>query len=201
MSIKNAYCFDLDGTVTTEEILPILSKDVDLHEEISALTTATINGTIPFKESFLLRCKLLSTIPVVKVHQILEKIIFYKEIEKFIKSNNQNCYIVTGNLDIWIEPLIKKLNCNYFSSKGRFINDNLVIDYVINKGDAINELRKKYEKIISIGDGMGDVQMFENSDVSIAFGGTHEPVESVIKLSDYVTYNDKTLCKLLNTQL
>ena len=44
---------------------------------------------------------------------------------------------------------------------------------------------------------MNDVSMFEKSDLSIAYGGVHSPVETLIKLSNYVVYNEVSLCNLL----
>ena len=46
--MKKIFCFDLDGTITTQEILPLIAAELDLYEEISTLTQATINGLIPF---------------------------------------------------------------------------------------------------------------------------------------------------------
>tara|TARA_Y100000768_G_scaffold333690_1_gene273899 strand:- start:31956 stop:32558 length:603 start_codon:yes stop_codon:yes gene_type:complete len=199
MNDDSAFCFDLDGTVTRDEILPIIAKEAGIHEEISALTTATIRGVIPFKESFLLRCKLLSSIPVEKIHEIINEVRFYDEIVKFISKNKSNCFIITGNLNLWIAPLVDRLGCQYFSSKGSFKKNYLSVDKVLNKADAINEIKKEFNNIISIGDGMGDVQMFENSNVNIAYGATHEPVASLLKLSNYVIYDEKALCRLLST--
>ena len=39
---KTAYCFDLDGTVTQEEILPEIANVLGIKEEIYALTKATM---------------------------------------------------------------------------------------------------------------------------------------------------------------
>ena len=47
---------------------------LDLYDEISALTQATINGLIPFERSFKLRCKILSDVPVKKVQEIAQKV-------------------------------------------------------------------------------------------------------------------------------
>ena len=30
---KNIYCFDLDGTVTAQEILPLIAKELDLYDD------------------------------------------------------------------------------------------------------------------------------------------------------------------------
>jgi len=200
MKTDTLICFDLDGTVTAQEILPELSKEIGLYEEIAALTRATIEGIIPFKSSFLLRCKLLKDIPIKKVHSIIDKIKLNEEIVDFINSHPQNCIVLTGNLDIWIKPLSGKIKCKFMSShaneKKGVLGDVLS---VIDKGDEISNLSCK--KIVAVGDGMGDVGMFEQANVRIAFGKVHRPIKSLIKVSDYICFNEKTLCKLLNMQL
>ena len=197
---KNKYCFDLDGTVTAQEILPLIARELDLYEEIFALTQATINGLIPFERSFKLRCKILSDVPVEKVQEIAKKVKLNQSIVNFLKENKDNSYIITGNIYEWIEPIIKKLGCKIFCSQGKFIDGKLnKLEKIINKGEVIRKLREKDKSIISIGDGMGDVLMFEESDYSVAFGGVHEPIETLMKVSDYLVYDEDSLCRLLNT--
>lgn len=198
--MTKAFCFDLDGTVTNQEILPLLSKEVGLYEEFRALTEATIKGIIPFTNSFLLRCKLLSEIPVSRVQAIIERVTFNKEIVNFIKTQPQNCFIITGNLDVWVKPLFNLFGCRFFCSTGDLHGDKLLgVKHVLNKGEAIKHLRQEFKEIISVGDGMGDVPMFEQADVKIAFGGVHPPIQTLIQWSNYIVFHEKPLCTLLNT--
>ena len=198
--IKKKYCFDLDGTITSQEILPLLAAELDLYDEISALTKATINGLITFEQSFKLRCRLLSNIPIEKVQEIADNIKLNKAIVQFIKKNNDNCCVITGNIYEWIKPIIKKLDCEIFCSKGKFADGKLVsLEKILNKGEVVKKIRKRNDLIISVGDGMGDVLMFEESDLSIAFGGVHEPIETLLKVSNYLVYDEVSLCRLLKT--
>jgi phosphoserine phosphatase len=196
-----AFCFDLDGTVTGEEILPLIAREVQLFEEIDALTTATIQGFIPFVNSFKLRVKLLSSIPISRVQAIVNQVRLNAEISSFIKQNRDDCYIVTGNLDIWVGDFIARhLGCKYFSSKAEYQNDQLLgISEIIDKGHAVSILRREYQKIVTVGEGMNDCSMFEKADVRVAFGGVHDPVESIILMSEYVTYHPKSLAVLLTS--
>lgn len=195
---EKAFCFDLDGTLTKEEILPILAKEIQLFEEISALTDATIQGILPFEKSFLLRCRLLEELPLEIVNSIISNIPRFEIMEDFIKKNNNECFIVTGNLNIWIEDLIKELGCYSYSSTAVYSNNKIRVKQVMNKKDTIKEIKKSHKKVIAIGDGMGDVGMFEEADISIAFGGTHKPIQSLVTVSDYVIYEEESLCRLLN---
>jgi len=199
--MNTAFCFDLDGTVTRDEILPILSREIGLFEEIAALTEATIKGVIPFRNSFLLRCRLLSEIPVSRVQEIVKEINLHEEIARFIQSNCDRSFIITGNLDVWVCGLVKSLGCRCLSSRALVEGDKLKsIGHVLNKGAAVREIRGQFGKVVAIGDGMGDVPMFEEADIRVAFGGTHQPVQTLIEFSDFVTYNEKSLCRLLNMQ-
>jgi phosphoserine phosphatase len=199
-SVKSAFCFDLDGTITNQEILPIIARGLDLEDEINALTIATMQGVIPFKDSFKLRVKLLSSVPASRVREIVEEVTFSKPIADFIRKNTECSYIVTGNLDVWICDYVKKFGCNVLSATARIENDMIVgIDSFMDKGRAIASLKSKYDRIIAIGDGMNDAPMFEQSHIRIAYGGVHSPADDLIKTSDYVTYHENGLCNILST--
>lgn len=199
---KKAICFDLDGTLTKEEILPIIAQEVDLQEEIIALTEATIAGILSFERSFKLRVKLLSDIDPDLISTKLLQVPLYEEIIHFIQENNDHCYIITGNLDIWIYKLLKKIGCKYYTSLAQTNNNGVTgISKILNKGEVIEELKLIYDEIIVVGDGVNDVPMFENANIRIANSSTHAPIGSIMSLSDYVVFTEESLCKLLNTLL
>jgi len=198
--MKTAFCFDMDGTITSEEILPVLAKEVSLFEEIEILTKITMDGILPFEKSFKLRVKLLSTIPIPLVQSIIEKIQLQESLVNFIQKNKKNCFVITGNLDIWIKKLTHKIGCNFYSSQADYKEDKLKgIKKILNKGEAVEEIKRNYDKVIVVGDGMNDAPMFEKADIKIAYGAVHEPVETLIQLADYVTYHQEGLCNILNT--
>jgi len=201
--MRIAFCFDLDGTLTKEEILPQIAKHVDLLEEIDLLTNITMQGLITFSKSFKLRVKLLTSIPISKVKETVNGIKINKDLKQFVVDNKEDCYIVTGNLDVWVDDFIKKeFGCDYFSSEATYNGDQLIdVRKIIDKRDAIKELREsnKYDLIVCIGDGMNDCPMFEIADFGIAFGGVHEPVSTLVQMSKYVCYDSKSLLKLLES--
>jgi phosphoserine phosphatase len=201
--MKIAFCFDLDGTLTREELLPKIAHHVQLWEEIDLLTNLTMRGMIGFDKSFKLRVKLLSTIPISEVKKTVSKVKIYDKLQDFIRRNNKNCFIVTGNLDVWVNDFIdKEFSCGYFSSIALHKENQLVgISKIIEKKDAIDHLREKFDLIVTIGDGMNDCSMFEKADIGIAFGGVHKPVDSLVKLSKYVCCGEEGLVKLLNSLL
>ena len=91
------FLFDLDATITKEEILPLISKKIGKFNEIKKITETTMRGEIPFKESFLKRVNILKDIDVLEARSIVENVELNKEITNFITNNRERCYILTGN--------------------------------------------------------------------------------------------------------
>lgn len=196
-----AYLFDLDGTVTSQEILPLIAKEVGLYEEILNLTNQTIKGLIPFESSFRIRCELLKQVPLSVVQDVVRTVDIDPWIEDFVSKNCERSFIITGNLDVWIEPLINRLGVKTYSSIGQVnpsdSNELLGVKTILSKAEAVRDIRKKFSRIVAVGDGMGDVGMFEQADIGIAFGGVHYPVEALLENADFVTFDGSGLCKLL----
>jgi phosphoserine phosphatase len=194
------FCFDLDGTVTRQEILPLIAGELSLERELQLLTSLTIKGVIPFEDSFRLRCAILRSVPISTVKAIVSSVELHPGIEEFIKANKERVVLVTGNLDVWIEPIAKKLGCMLLCSKASVDNDQLVgVETVLRKGPALLELNKNRHSMVAIGESFNDISMFEIADTSIAFGGVHDPVPEINALADYIVYDERALCRLLNT--
>lgn len=129
------YLFDLDSTIPKKEILPTISKKIGKFDEMKKITEATMRGEIPFEMSFLHRVDLLSKISVSQVSNIVENIPLNTELVKFICKNKERCFIVTGNLDIWITKLMQKLDLmdHVYCSKAQVKDDKI-------EKDNINEI-------------------------------------------------------------
>ncbi len=68
------FLFDLDSTITRQEILPTIAREVGVYEQMSKLTESSMRGEIPFKQSFLQRVELLKQVPVSQVQDIVAHI-------------------------------------------------------------------------------------------------------------------------------
>jgi HAD superfamily phosphoserine phosphatase-like hydrolase len=195
-----AFCFDLDGTVTTIEVLPCIASELGISEEMAVLTRSTMDGHIPFESSFRLRCLLLGQIARDKVRQIVADVPLDPHISEFIREHASDCFIVTGNLDIWIGPLIDKLGCSAFSSTGVYHDGLLRVENILNKSDAVKHLKDRgYQRVVAVGDGANDSSMLKEASMGIAYGGVHAPAASAIDAADAIIYESSTLCRLLRT--
>lgn len=201
MRQDTAFCFDLDGTVTRLEVLPVIAAELGLAEEIGFLTQMTIRGQIPFEMSFRLRCRLLAEIEVDTVARIVEQVPLEERIADFIRVHREQCYVVTGNLDVWVRRLAASLGCRMFSSRAETRADGRLgaLTQVLRKSSAIRELRGQYDRVVCIGEGFNDLPMFEEADLGVAYGGVHPPAREVIDNAAYVVGEGETLCRLLHT--
>lgn len=198
--MRTAFAFDLDGTITQEELLPVMATQLDLEHEMRTLTELTLSGAIPFDDSFRLRCAILRAVPISTVQQIVSQVTLAPQTLDFIQRNRDSCFVVTGNLDVWIAPIINRLGCRSFTSTGLHDGDSLIgVAHVLDKSEAIPHIRRHFDRVVAIGDSVNDIPMFCESDISVACGNVHEPAIGLQQISDYVTYDERSLCRLLNT--
>ena len=191
--MRKIYAFDLDGTVTTVETLPLLAAELGLSKEIKFLTALTLDGSIPFEMSFRIRYRILKRIPVGRIQEIMASVPLDKSIVAFIRSNKTDCALVTGNLDRWIEPISARLGCEIYSST----TDSDGRLSVLDKGQTIRRLKNIADRVIAIGESFNDVAMMSAADVSIAYAGVHRPIGAALSAADYVVFDGATLCRLL----
>jgi phosphoserine phosphatase len=194
------FAFDLDGTVTKAEILPLIAQELGLCEEMTLLTQLTLEGKLRFPESFRLRVQILRSVPISRVQRIVAEVPLDPAIADFIASRPERCVIVTGNLDCWVAPLRAKLGCGFHTSVARSVGDSLEgIVSIQDKGSAVRALRAHADHVVAVGESVNDIPMFEEADVGVAFGGVHQPVRPLVEISDSVSFDGRSLCQLLNT--
>lgn len=196
---NRVFLFDLDATVTKEEILPALAEQVGLLEEMREMTEKTMRGEIPFQSSFQARVEMLKTIPVSRVAEIVEKTPLNEELVQFIRTHACRCYIVTGNIDVWIEKLIKRIglpmsHC-YCSSAS--VSD----DYITSVNSVVDKekIAKQFVvPVVAVGDGSNDAEMVRLADVGIGYGGVRPVAYSLMCNATHVICDEHRLCSFLH---
>lgn len=195
------FLFDLDSTITREEILPVISQRIGKLEEMRNLTEATMRGELPFKTSFLRRVNILSHIDVSEVKRIVSGIPLNEAIARFIRNNTDRCYIVTGNLDIWIEDLMKNLGMEHhvYCSKANVKDDR--ITQVVSVIDKELTAKQFVQPLVVVGDGDNDSGMARLADIAIGFGGVRNIAPSLLRNIDYAFYDDCRCAEFLEKLL
>ena len=193
------FLFDLDGTITAQETLPVIARLGNLSDTIDQLTRETIQGNVPFIESFIQRVNILKDIPVSMISQTLAEIPLYREVCAFINAHPDDCIVVTGNLSCWCEGLFAKIGCKCFSSEALVENDAVVkLKSILRKETVVELYQAQGEKVVFVGDGNNDLEAMRLADISIAAGLTHNPANSLFAITDYMVFNEITLCRVLN---
>lgn len=192
------FLFDLDFTITREEILPTIAKRAGVFEQMSALTESSMRGELPFKQSFLQRVDLLRGISISEVQEIVANIELNEKLVNFIEANKKRSYIVTGNLDVWIDGLINKIGMekNVFCSKA-LLDGNYVQD-VFNIVDKDAVIRQFVLPFVAVGDGNNDAEMIEAAEVGIGYGGVRPIAPSVLECATHAVYEEDKLVDFLN---
>lgn len=195
------FLFDLDATITKVEILPEIARAINKEKEMRELTELTMQGEIPFERSFLERIELLKDIPVTEVAHMVRDIPVNDKLVDFIKENAERCYVVTGNLDVWISELMDKMGMrdHCLCSKAILEDDRIVkVQHVIDKAKAIASINKPF---VAIGDGNNDAEMIAAAEVGIGFGGVRDIAPSVLQSATHATYSEDKLCQFLRQLL
>lgn len=192
------FLFDLDSTITRQEILPTIAKKAGVYEQMCALTESSMRGEVPFKQNFLQRVELLKGILVSEVQDIVANIELNEKLVEFIHTYQNRSYIVTGNLDVWIEGLMVKLGMekNVFCSKavqsGNYVQD------VFNIVDKDAVIRQMILPFVAVGDGNNDAEMIEAAEIGIGYGGVRPVAPSVLECATHVVYQEDKLVDFLN---
>lgn len=196
------FLFDLDATITKAEILPEIAVKIHKEDEMRELTERTMAGEIPFDHSFMERVELLSDIPVSTVREIVRGVPLNEKLVEFIRENEGRCYVVTGNLDVWIEDLINDLGLKQycFCSKALAEDDRIVkVSHVVDKGEVVRKFEGR--PFVAVGDGNNDAQMIAAADVGIGFGGVRNIAPAVLKSATHAVYSEERLCQFLRQLL
>lgn len=195
------FLFDLDATITKVEILPEIAKEIGIADKMAALTEKTMTGELPFERSFQERVELLKSISVNRVRSLVADIPLNEKLADFIRSNHERCYVVTGNLDVWIQDLMSSLNLenNYYCSSASVENDRIVsVDSVLDKSEVVAGITGPF---VAVGDGNNDAAMIAAAEVGIGFGGVRDIAPSVLKSATHAAYSEEKLCQFLKQLL
>lgn len=193
------FIFDLDGTITSQETLPLISKHFGIEDEISKLTLETVQGNIPFIESFIKRVHILGQLPVDEISELLKNVELHSKVYDFIQEHKEDCVIATGNLHCWVNQLVERIGCACFTSDAEIINNKVSnLSRILKKENVVERFKNSGEKVIFIGDGNNDMEAMRLADIAISSGLTHYPAKSVITITDYLVFDEEALCRQLN---
>lgn len=191
------FVFDLDSTVTKCELLPRIAALIGMEDEMARRTEEAMESNVPFIQNFKARAALLKDIPLSRVRACVAQAPLNHGIARFLHAHSGRCRVLTGNLDVWVEDLMRALGMDgrYSASHGCAVGDRLVeIADVLDKEAACRVLPHPF---IAIGDGSNDLGMLKQADFAIAFGGVRPPSDALMRAADVTVWNENDLLSLL----
>ena len=156
-----------------------------------------MQGDLPFEESFKSRVQLLSDLPIDYVQNIVKNVELNERLSKFLRKYKDRCYIVTGNLDVWICKLVERLGMDghCFCSHAKVKDNKLVgIEEIVNKKQVVSTMG---ENLIVVGDVSNDAEMISMATFGIGFGGVREIAPPVLKVCTHAIYDEDKLVNFL----
>ncbi|WP_051515776.1 HAD-IB family phosphatase [Candidatus Blastococcus massiliensis] len=187
---------DLDGTLTRTELLPTIARSAGIEEEITRLTDDTLAGRIPFAESFRSRVAMLSQVPVEVVHEAILGAPVFEELMALLMEHPERVTVVTGNLDIWVQPFLDRHGLQGMTSRATVLEGGGIgVGSILNKAEAIRRHQGRFR--IALGDGANDAAMVRAAEVGIAWCGVHPAADSLMEVAGYAFKNESMLCRFL----
>jgi phosphoserine phosphatase len=185
---QTTFLFDLDGTITASEL--------GMHDEIAALTRETMAGRIPFDVSFRTRVDLLSRTPIERVVEIIDEAPVFETLLAWIKAHRDQCCVVTGNLDCWVDPWMRKHGLRYFASQAEVVDGRVSVGSILHKESVLRWFEGA--RTVMVGDGANDAQLIADADVGIGNAVLHDVPPVVLEVADWVVMDEGTLCQTLS---
>lgn len=196
------FIFDLDGTVTAQETLPLIADFFGVQDEIKELTKETVAGNVPFVESFIRRVHILGKLPIYEVAELLGQVKLHQKVVDFIHAHAEDCIIATGNLDCWVARLAERISSRFYCSGGLIENSRVAkLTSILKKEKVVTYYKNLGATTVFIGDGNNDIEAMRLADISIATGLTHWPAPGVLSIADYLVFSEEALCRQLNQLL
>ncbi len=199
---RYVFLFGLDLIVAKEEILPAIAERSKLLDKMKELDDEIKQGNMPFKQSFLNKVDLFKNTPVNEVQDIVSDIDLNMKLVDFIRMNKDRCYLVTSNIDVWIEKLINNigLDRNIYSSKA-LMDENGVIQDIVSIVDKGTIVRQMVMPFVAVGNGNNDAEMIEQAEIGIGYGGYSSIASSVLECASHAVFDEERLVYFLNKLL
>lgn len=205
----DVICFDCDSTLSKIEGIDELARRVGLGEEMSKLTDAAMNGTVPLEAVYEQRLSLIrpdqksiNWLAGLYIAEIVEGV---KEVFATLLAQDKAVYIVSGGLRQAILPLAECLCLPeshvhavdiFFNEDGSYRNYDLNSPLARTGGKAaVVSTLKAQGSLVMIGDGKTDLEAKQAGAYVLGFGGVAD--RAIVRESADFYTTEPTLLSIL----
>ena len=184
-------CFDVDSTVLTEEGIDVLAAHLGKGAEVAALTSAAMNGGLPFRIALRQRLELLqpseSAITDCLAAHPLQLTPGFLSLLHLLRTRHKLIFLVTGGFIQMLHHLLPVLdiapshvyaNHLLFKRGGQYagFDPSQPTSTTGGKAHAIASLMEQHRlrSVVMVGDGMTDVEARPPAACMVGYGGVVE---------------------------
>ena len=172
---------DFDGTITVEDSLYNFLKNYAKPSWLD-VEKMWMDKKIGSKECLKRQFELVEGLNEELIENYTDSVKIDPYFKDFIKKCNNNLIIVSDGIDYFINKILQKNDIKgieIISNHGEFISNKFEITYPNQYRECINnsgtckckiilDLKKKYEKVVYIGDGVSDFCVAQHADILFA---------------------------------
>ncbi|AGH96928.1 phosphoserine phosphatase SerB [Micavibrio aeruginosavorus] len=180
---KKIMLADMDSTIITGETLDDLAALVGKHDEVAAITSAAMNGTIGFREALEQRMSLLAGVSELQLHQTLNAMELSPGAALLVAGMRQIgaiTVLVSSGFTFFTGGIAQRVGFTQHHGNVLDMQDGAltgrVLDPVLDKTAKLHFLNHYVEQlditaddVLAIGDGSNDIPMLQAAGLGIGY--------------------------------
>ena len=180
---KRLVVLDVDSTLILDEAIDLLAEEAGTHDEVSAITEATMAGEVDFTTALKERVALLAGLDEAAIARAVAAMRLTPGARTFVRTLHRLGFttaIISGGFTPFTDHLARQLGLHHAHANelamvdGRTTGDiaGPIIDRE-RKGDLVREIAASEKvplgQVVAVGDGANDLDMLAQAGLGIAF--------------------------------